>query len=140
MSALEDILGTVVDKAVGDEDKAKLVETLLPLVVSLLASGGLEEILGKMKDQGLSSQADSWVGGGENKSISGDQAKKVVGDDEVKRIAGQIGLPEDQTADLIAKALPLAVDQASPDGDLPDAAAVDEALTGEGKLRRGIDR
>ena len=140
MSALEDILGTVVDKAVGDEDKAKLVETLLPLVVSLLASGGLEEILGKMKEQGLSSQADSWVGGGENKSISGDQAKKVVGDDEVKRIAGQIGLPEDQTADLIAKALPLAVDQASPDGDLPDAAAVDEALTGERKLRRGIDR
>jgi uncharacterized protein YidB (DUF937 family) len=129
MSVLEDILGKVVEKAVGgDSDKAKVVQALIPVVVALLANGGLEKILGKMRAQGLSSQADSWVGDGGNESISGDQAKEILGSDQVAKIAEQTGLPEGQTADLVAEALPEVIDKVSPQGSEPLADEVGKAL------------
>jgi uncharacterized protein YidB (DUF937 family) len=129
MSVLEDILGKVVEKAVGgDSDKAKVVQALIPVVVALLANGGLEKILGKMRAQGLSSQADSWVGDGGNESISGDQAKEILGSDQVAKIAEQTGLPEGQAADLVAEALPEVIDKISPQGSEPLADEVGKAL------------
>ncbi len=129
MSVLEDILGKVVEKAVGgDSDKAKVVQALIPVVVALLANGGLEKILGKMRAQGLTSQADSWVGDGGNESISGDQAKEILGSDQVAKIAEQTGLPEGQAADLVAEALPEVIDKVSPQGSEPLADEVGRAL------------
>jgi uncharacterized protein YidB (DUF937 family) len=132
VSMLEDILSKAVSGALGggDSDKEKIIKALLPVVIGLLANGGLSKILEKMKGMGLGDEAASWVGTGDSKSISGDQAAKIVGDDEVKKIAGSIGLPEDQTADLLAKALPMAVDQASPDGNEPAADLVAPILKG----------
>lgn len=132
MSVLEDILGKAVGEALGggDSDKEKIIQLLLPVVIGLLAKGGLSKILEKMKGMGLGDEAASWVGTGDSKSISGDQAAEIVGGDEVKRIAAEVGLSEDQTADLLAKALPMAVDQASPDGNEPAADRVESILKG----------
>lgn len=131
MSVLEDILGKAVGAAIGgDSDKEKIIQLLLPVVIGLLADGGLSKILEKMKGMGLGDEAASWVGTGESKSISGEQAAEIVGGGEVKRIAGQVGLPEDQVADLLAKALPMAVDQASPDGEEPASDQVTSILKG----------
>lgn len=131
MSALEDILSGAIGKALGadeDSDKGKIINALLPIVISMLASGGLGKILDNMKKQGLTAEADSWVGGGENLPISADQAKSVVGDDQVKKIAEQIGVDEDKAAGLIAAALPQVVDKVSPEGDAPEGDAVDKML------------
>jgi uncharacterized protein YidB (DUF937 family) len=131
MSALEDILSGAIGKALGadeDSDKGKIINALLPIVISMLASGGLGKILDSMKKQGLTAEADSWVGGGENLPISADQAKSVVGDDQVKKIAEQIGVDEDKAAGLIAAALPQVVDKVSPEGDAPEGDAVDKML------------
>ncbi len=94
----------------------------------MVSSGGLSKILDAMKKQGLGEEAESWVGDGESKPITGEQAAKVVGEDEVKEIAEKIGLPTDQTANLIAEALPEVVDKASPEGKEPAADAVDSEL------------
>lgn len=132
MSLVEDILGKVLEKAgVGDSgggSDSPLMSMLLPLVLSMLGSGGLSNILDKMRAGGMSAQADSWVGGGENLPITADQAREVVGSDQVSEIAGKLGLPEDQTAALLADALPQVADQVSPKGALPDAAGVDDAI------------
>ena len=131
MSALEDILTGAIGKALGadeDSDKGKIIAALLPIVIGLLANGGLGKILDSMKKQGLTAEADSWVGGGENHPINADQAKSVVGDDQVKKIADQIGVDEGQAAGLIAEALPQVVDQVSPEGDAPEGDAVEKML------------
>jgi uncharacterized protein YidB (DUF937 family) len=136
MSLLEDILGKAVGSALGGGDdeassgdsKSQIVQLLIPIVVALLANGGLEKILGGMKKQGLAAEADSWVGDGENLPITGEQAAQVIGEDEVKKIAGEIGVDEGQAANLIAKALPQVVDKVSPEGTEPVADAVDKAL------------
>jgi uncharacterized protein YidB (DUF937 family) len=136
MSLIEDVLTKAVTKALGD-DKGDLAKVLMPILVSLLAGGGLSKILDKMKEMGLGEQADSWVGGGPNKEISAADAKKVVGEAKVSEIAGKVGLSEDQAAALIAKALPEAVDQASPKGKKPEPAEVDDEV---GKWEQGIDQ
>jgi uncharacterized protein YidB (DUF937 family) len=131
MSALEDILSGAVGKALGaddDSDKGKMIQLLLPIVIGLVSSGGLGKILDGMKKQGLTAEADSWVGAGENLPITGDQAKAVIGEDEVKKIADQIGVDEGQAAGLIAEALPQVVDKVSPEGDAPEGDAVEKML------------
>lgn len=129
MSVIEDILGKVVEKAVGgDADKAKVITAMIPIVMALLADGGLEKILDKMRSQGLGSQADSWVGSGGNESISGEQAKELLGSDQVAKVAEQTDLPEDKAADLIAEALPEVIDKVSPKGKQPLGDEVGAAL------------
>lgn len=132
MSIIEDILTKAAGQVLGDgdSDKQKLIALLVPIVIGLLADGGLEKILEKMKGMGLGDEASSWVGSGESKPISAEQATEIVGSGEVEKIAGQIGLPAGQTSELLAKALPLAVDQASPDGEAPPADAVASILQG----------
>ncbi len=132
---LEDILGKAVGSALGggDKDKAgdgqsQIVQLLIPIVVALLANGGLEKILGGMKKQGLTAEADSWVGDGKNLPITGQQATQVLGEDQVRKIADQLGVDEGQAANLIADALPQVVDEVSPEGTEPVADAVDKAL------------
>jgi uncharacterized protein YidB (DUF937 family) len=52
------------------------------------------------------------------------------GEEEVSRISQQIGLPEDETAEVLAQALPQVVDQATPEGQVPSEGKVDEWLSG----------
>jgi uncharacterized protein YidB (DUF937 family) len=152
-SMLEDILGGALGQAgIGGESSegglstgGGLVGMLLPAVSGMLANGGLSNILGKMQSEGLSAQADSWVGDGENLPISPEQAKQVVGAEQVQALASQAGLSEDQAATVLADALPQVVDEVSPEGRLPDTATVDDAFRKPRRKRRrgrggGADR
>jgi uncharacterized protein YidB (DUF937 family) len=105
-----------------------LLMTLLPIVLKLLQGGGLQKILGGMRAQGLTSQADSWVGTGENQPVTGAQVRQAVGTDEVARVAQEAGVSEDEAADGIAQLLPQLVDGASPDGQLEPQESVDSVF------------
>jgi uncharacterized protein YidB (DUF937 family) len=105
-----------------------LLIALLPLVLQLLKGGGLEKILGGMRTQGLSAEADSWVGPGQNRPVTGGQVRGAVGDDEIARIARQAGVSEDEAADGVAQLLPQLVSGASPDGRLEPQGDIDSAF------------
>ncbi len=78
MAAIEDILSGALGKALGGggDDKSKLLTALMPVIITMLANGGLSKILSGMKGKGLSAQADSWVGKGENLPITGEQPER----------------------------------------------------------------
>ena len=78
----------------------------------------LGTILGKMKESGLDDIAASWLGNGENVSISGETIKKLLGSDAIADFASMLGLSEKSAETAIADALPEMVDKASPDGSL----------------------
>jgi YidB-like protein len=61
--------------------------------------GDLGAILGGFRAKGLSSEADSWVGPGENAPVSGGQMREVLGDDQVAEVAQQAGVSEDEAAE-----------------------------------------
>ncbi|WP_037766770.1 YidB family protein [Streptomyces sp. 142MFCol3.1] len=78
--------------------------------------GGLLDMLTKA---GLAEQKDSWVGTGENQSVTGAQIQHALPDDALKQIADEAGITTDQAATQIAENLPRAVDKLTPQGQMP---------------------
>lgn len=94
-------IGGVLDNLVGSGDSMDL---------GSLVSG--------LKDKGLGDVAGSWLGDGENKSISVDQLKDVLGADQVSEAAAKLGTDEGSLLDGLKDALPQMVDKASSGGSL----------------------
>jgi uncharacterized protein YidB (DUF937 family) len=101
---------------------------LLPILAGFLASGGLSKIMGGLKANGLSAQADSWVGTGANQPVSGRDVEQAMGQEQIQQIAKQLGVPESEAADAVAQALPEVVDKVSPKGEMPAEQDLDAAF------------
>jgi len=127
VSGLDDILGGLAGARSGGGGGSGL-STLLPVVAGVLASGGLSKILGGLKSNGLAEQADSWVGTGANKAVSGSEVEQAVGKEQIQDIARQLGVSEPEAADAVAKVLPEVVDKVSPEGKLPPEPDLDAAF------------
>ncbi|MDV9174259.1 YidB family protein [Streptomyces sp. W16] len=87
--------------------------------------GGLLDMLTK---SGLTDQAQSWIGTGENQSVTGAQIQQALPDETLQQVAQQAGVTPDQAATELAQALPQAVDRLTPDGQLPQAASLEELV------------
>ncbi|MEU8775998.1 YidB family protein [Streptomyces sp. NPDC048606] len=84
--------------------------------------GGLLDMLTK---SGLADQAQSWLGTGENKPVSGEQIAGALPDATLREVAEQTGVSPQEAADRIADSLPRAVDKLSPTGELPSGSLED---------------
>lgn len=93
------------------------------------ASGGGNNPLGGLMDMlaksGLADQAQSWVGTGDNKPVSGAQIAEALPDDTLRQVAEQAGVSPQEAADQIAQELPQAVDKLSPAGSIPSGSLED---------------
>lgn len=85
--------------------------------------GGLQGLVQKLEQNGLGPQVQSWLGDGTNLPVSPDQLRAALGNEHVRQIAQQFGLPVDKVLDLLSQHLPQAVDEASPDGHLQEPTA-----------------
>jgi uncharacterized protein YidB (DUF937 family) len=81
---------------------------------------GMGNILSAMKEKGLGSVADSWLGDGDNKEISSDQLRDVMGGDKVTEMASELGTDENSLLSGLKDALPQMVDKSSSGGSLLD--------------------
>jgi uncharacterized protein YidB (DUF937 family) len=81
-------LGSVL-RGLGGSNQAQGSNLLLQLALSMLQqNGGLEGVLNRFRQSGLSQQADSWVSTGENMNISADQLQK----DSQEHARGNLGI------------------------------------------------
>jgi uncharacterized protein YidB (DUF937 family) len=101
---------------------------LAPLLAKLLKGGGLSKLVQGARASGLSEQADSWVGTGENEPVSGQEVRGVVGDDTVQELAQQAGISEDEAANVLAQVVPQVVNGLTPNGQLPSDNDLDGLL------------
>jgi uncharacterized protein YidB (DUF937 family) len=122
---LDDVIGGLTGRGGGGGSG---MSALLPVLAGVLASGGLNKIMGGLKANGLSSQADSWVGKGQNQPVQAKDVEQAVGPEQIREIAQQLGISESQAADAVAQALPHVVDKVSPDGQLPPEQDLDAAF------------
>ncbi|CAN7160338.1 YidB family protein [Rhizobium sp. LjRoot254] len=83
--------------------------------------GGLNGVLAKLNDAGLGPQVNSWLGKGDNVPVSAEEISSVLGSEQLLQLAGKLGIPMDQVANVLANQLPAVVDQASPNGTLETA-------------------
>jgi len=77
--------------------------------------GGLDlgALMGSLSDSGLGDIVSSWLGSGENASISVDQVTELVGSDKISEFASQLGISQESAAAALTDALPEVVDEAS---------------------------
>ena len=104
-----------------------LLRMLLPLVASMLMNGGLKKILGRLQQSG-SAKGQSWVSKGENEPVDAAEIRQAIDDDELDRIAQELGISKDEAAAAVAQVLPDVVDQATPAGELPDDDELDRTF------------
>jgi uncharacterized protein YidB (DUF937 family) len=102
--------------------EAAVVPVVLSEVLGNASQGGLSAIVARLQQAGFGDQVRSWIGNGQNLTITAEQLQQVLGSDTVKQLAARFNIPVDQLAKVLAQQLPTAVDHASPDGKLPHTA------------------
>lgn len=115
MGLFDSIAGAVISKVLGGEGggMAQIATDLLN------QNGGLSGILEKFNQGGLAEQAASWVGKGENMSVTADQIASVLGNSQIGEMAAKIGISPEMLRGQLAQHLPGVVDKLTPDGALP---------------------
>jgi uncharacterized protein YidB (DUF937 family) len=116
-----------ITKMAGNGNAAKIADKVGPLIQQ---AGGIDGIVKKFESAGLGGIAKSWVDKGENKPVSSAQVKEALGPGELERVANDAGVSTDEAADGLAQVLPAAVDQVTPQGQVPSAAEVRTQLGG----------
>jgi uncharacterized protein YidB (DUF937 family) len=83
-------------------------------------TGDLGGLLGQLRQAGLGSHVDSWVGTGGNAPVSPAQLNDAFGERQVNSWAGQAGMQPGDFLSRLSQHLPSAVDRLTPDGRVPD--------------------
>ena len=114
MSFIDDIASKAIGRFGGGNSP---VAAVLQMVNN--QPGGLSGLLQTFHEKGLGGIASSWVGTGENQSISAEQIQNVVGEENIKQFAAKVGIPPEQASAKLAEYLPQIVDRLTPNGQVP---------------------
>jgi len=89
------------------------------LMAMLGGATALRSLMDRFEQSGLSEQAQSWIGQGDNAPIEADQVESAIGGRALEELAARFGVPISQLKSELAAALPQGVDQLTPQGRLP---------------------
>ena len=91
-------------------------------------SGGLKDLMDRFRQTGQEQKAQSWVSTGANQSIAPNELEQVLGEERIKWLVKETGMPRDQLLTNLSGELPAAVDELTPDGRLPTDDEVTQRL------------
>ncbi len=111
------VLDDITNKLGGKQGQEGGLSSMQKMISS---SGGLHGLTSKLTSSGLGQQVQSWVGTGENKPVSGAQVQQAMDPAQLDAMAKQAGMTPAETSDQVAKALPEMVNEATPQGQMPD--------------------
>jgi uncharacterized protein YidB (DUF937 family) len=117
-------------KLVSDPTVRQLLQSLLSRMGS--GQGGsfdVNKLMSQLQQGGLQQQVQSWVDTGSNQPVTGQQVQQALGSDAIDQAAADAGTTPDDAAKKLANVLPQLVDKASPQGQLPDATALQSAFS-----------
>ncbi len=130
MGLLDDVLGKVKEAAGGSGgEQPTLANEVLGLLSGAGRGGGLQGLIATFKEKGLGDIVSSWVGTGRNLPIGTDQMTAGLGSDLIAQLASKVGIPPDVATSKLTEILPTFVDKLTPDGRVPDAGLLEQALT-----------
>ncbi len=81
--------------------------------------GGLEGMASTLKEKGLADAVHSWIGTGENQSVTPQQMHSALGSQKLEELAKESGMTTEQVASELSSTLPQVMDRLSPQGTLP---------------------
>lgn len=118
MGLLDGIAGQVLGNMLGGSNDKSLLGKIAMEMIS--KNGGVGGILEKFNQSGLGDLAASWVGQGQNQSLSEDQVGSVFGNDMIADMASKFGVDSSLLTGQIAQYLPELMNQATPAGAVDD--------------------
>ncbi len=129
MGLFDSVVGSVLNN-MGGNAQAGGGGDIMQMVMGLMQqNGGLAGLVEMFNKSGLSQQAASWVGTGDNLPISAEQISKVLGSGPLAELAGRFGIDPQQLSGNLAQYLPEVVNQLTPQGRLPDNAGDTDVLS-----------
>ncbi|KRD56460.1 DUF937 domain-containing protein [Ensifer sp. ENS10] len=81
--------------------------------------GSLGELLRQFEQKGHGETANSWVRPGENKPVGDRELSEVLGPEVLNDLSARTGLPPAEILSRLSRELPTAVDDLTPNGQLP---------------------
>ncbi len=108
-----------------------VAEKLVPKAMAMLndpQTGGLSGLVESFRKNGLEGMISSWIGTGENRAVSPEQVQQALGEAKVQQVAQSVGISSQEASSGLAALLPQLIDKLTPDGKLPEAGLVDQAL------------
>lgn len=120
MGLLDDIVGKAAGMVRGDEGELPGVQGGILEMIAGRESGGLGGLVQSFQEKGLGGIISSWIGTGENQTISADQIQQVLGSDTIQNLAAKFGIKPEDLSGKLAEFLPGAIDKITPDGTLPN--------------------
>lgn len=119
-----DILNTIQSALGGGDKKDDLMSSVMGMLVG---QGGLQNLISQFDAKGLGDIIGSWIGTGQNKSISPEQLQNVFGADAFSEIANKLGLNVDDLSAQLSNILPGVVDKLTPNGKIPEGDIMSQA-------------
>lgn len=86
--------------------------------------GGLQGLVQLFQEKGLGNLIASWIGTGQNLPISAEQLQSVLGSDQLRAIAQQLGFSPEQAASGLAGLLPEVINKLTPGGSIESGDAL----------------
>ena len=84
-----------------------------------LVNGGLKEMLDRFRQNGHAETAESWVGTGSNRDAAPQDLEQAIGPETLDELTEQTGLSREDLLSRLSRELPKAVDQYTPNGEVP---------------------
>lgn len=97
----------------------QLVQAVMGMLSNDGEHGGLGGLVSKFQQAGLGGAVSSWIGGGPNQPVSGEEITSALGDNTVSNIAAKLGVAPDEAAEQISKVLPGILNHLTPAGEAP---------------------
>jgi len=94
--------------------------------------GGVAGLQRMFQQGGLGNVVASWIGNGQNLPISADQLQNVLHSGTFQQVAQKAGIDPTQLTGMMASLLPHLIDKMTPNGEVPNASALQQMLKGLG--------
>jgi uncharacterized protein YidB (DUF937 family) len=129
MGLLDEVLAMAGGTGAQQSQHASALGAILSLINSPQV-GGLAGLQSMFQQGGLGHIMSSWIGNGPNLPVSANQLQNVLHGGALQQAAQQAGMDSSQFTNTMSTLLPHLVDKVSPNGQLPDASALQQMLKG----------
>ncbi len=128
------LLDEILKECAGAAGAADSNRTIATELAGMLSGGGMSKGLGSLVDlfiqRGLGDVVSSWISTGRNLPVSPEQIQTVLGNSQVQALAAKAGIDPSKASAAIAQILPLLVDKATPNGQIPAGGGLLGTLAG----------
>jgi uncharacterized protein YidB (DUF937 family) len=109
---------------------AEVGATMGDLAGAIEETGGLDGLVGRLRQGGLDDEVDSWVSTGENRAVDPQRLGDALGPETVQRLSNGTGLEIQALLPLLAAFLPQLINMLTPNGRVPDGGLNDSLGSG----------